>query len=216
MKKAAAYAALDYMPEQGMIGIGTGSTINYFIDALASRKHLLEGTVASSQATAERLKAHGIPVFDLNVVGQLPIYVDGADEVDAYLRLIKGGGGALTREKIIATAAEQFICIADQSKQVDRLGDFPIAIEVIPIARSYVGRQLVKLAGIPKYREGFITDNGNIIIDVYQLDISDPLKMEYLLNNITGIVCHGLFAKRTADKLLLGTETGVHLIKPKI
>ena len=172
-------------------------------------KHLIEGTVASSSATAERLKKHGIPVFDLNAVDSIPVYVDGADESDHQLALIKGGGGALTREKIIAAVADQFICIADDSKYVKTLGEFPLPVEVIPMARSHVGRSLVKLGGDPAYREGFVTDNGNIIIDVYNMNISDPVKLEQEINNITGVVTNGLFAARPADILLMGTSTGV-------
>ncbi|HET8706517.1 MAG TPA: ribose-5-phosphate isomerase RpiA, partial [Pseudomonadales bacterium] len=196
-------------------GVGTGSTANFFIDALADIKHKIEGAVASSEATAQRLKKHGIPVFDLNSVSELPVYVDGADEADGYLALIKGGGGALTREKIVAAVADKFICIADQSKWVSVLGKFPLPVEVIPMARSYVAREIVKLGGDPVYREGFVTDNGNIILDVHNLVIAEPIKLEQQLNNIVGVVTNGLFAARGADVLLLGTAEGVKTILPK-
>lgn len=209
LKQLAAEAAIKYVLEDTVVGVGTGSTVNYFIDALAKIKHLIEGAVASSIATEQRLRAHGIRVFDLSSVNQVPVYIDGADEINERLQIIKGGGGALTREKIIACASNQFICIADNSKRVDLLGTFPLAIEVIPMARSYVARQLVKMGGNPMYRQGFVTDNGNIILDVYNLNFNEPLRLEYELNNITGVVCHGLFAERTADLLLLGTEQGV-------
>ena len=205
-KRRAAIAALDYVQEDSIVGVGTGSTTNYFIDALATIKHKIEGTVASSIATAERLQQHGIPVFELNTINSLSIYVDGADEANAQLQLIKGGGGALTREKIIASVAKQFICIADQSKQVKVLGQFPLAVEVIPMARSYVAREIIKLGGQPEYRESFTTDNGNIILDVHNLNIMQPTELETQLNNIVGIVCHGLFAARGADVLLLGED----------
>jgi len=203
LKKAAAEAAIEYIEDDMIIGVGTGSTVNYFIDALAVVKQKIEGTVASSVATEKRLKAHGIPVLDANVVNQIQIYVDGADEVNPHLQLIKGGGGALTREKIIAAIAGQFICITDHSKQVDILGEFPLPIEVIPMARSYVARQIVKLGGDPVYREGFVTDNGNIIVDVFNLQIMEPLKLESAINNIVGVVTNGLFAARCADLLLV-------------
>ena len=212
MKMAVARAAIEYVKDVPIIGVGTGSTANFFIDALAEIKHLIEGTVASSTATANRLKKHGIPVFDLNAVDNIPVYVDGADEADHQLALIKGGGGALTREKIIAAVAEQFICIADDSKYVKTLGEFPLPVEVIPMARSHVGRSLVKLGGDPAYREDFVTDNGNIIIDVYNMNISDPVKLEQEINNITGVVTNGLFAARPADILLMGTSKGVETI----
>ena len=212
MKMAVARAAIEYVKDVPIIGVGTGSTANFFIDALAEIKHLIEGTVASSTATAERLKKHGIPVFDLNAVDTIPVYVDGADEADHQLALIKGGGGALTREKIIAAVADQFICIADDSKYVKTLGEFPLPVEVIPMARSHVGRSLVKLGGDPAYREGFVTDNGNIIIDVYNMKISDPVKLEQEINNITGVVTNGLFAARPADIFLMGTSKGVETI----
>ncbi|MBL4608179.1 MAG: ribose-5-phosphate isomerase RpiA [Pseudomonadales bacterium] len=213
MKKAVALAAIEYVKDAAIIGVGTGSTANFFIDALAEIKHTFDGAVASSLATAERLKSHGIPVYDLNAVDSVPVYVDGADEADAQLALIKGGGGALTREKIIAAVADKFICIADKSKLVKTLGNFPLPIEVIPMARSHVGRALVKLGGVPAYREDFVTDNGNIIIDVFNLEISDPRSLEQEINNITGVVSNGLFALRPADVLLLGSKQGVETLK---
>jgi ribose 5-phosphate isomerase A len=214
LKQEAAEAALDFIDEpETVVGIGTGSTTNYFIDALLKKKHLIEGVVASSEATAMLLKTHGFPVLDLNVVNNVPFYIDGADEINAQLQMIKGGGGALTREKILAAVAKKFICIADQTKQVDLLGEFPVAIEVIPMARSYVAREVVKLGGGPVYRQGFVTDNGNIILDIHNLPILEPLQLEATLNQITGVVCHGLFAHRPADVLLLGTERGVAVVK---
>lgn len=213
LKQQAAQAALDFIQEESIIGIGTGSTVNYFIDALVAKKHLVEGCISSSNATSERLKAHGFSVFDLNVVSYVPLYFDGTDEINADLQMIKGGGGALTREKILAAASRKFICIADQTKKVDLLGEFPVAVEVIPMARSYVAREIVKLNGDPVYRQGFVTDNGNIILDVYNLEIIEPLKLEDCLNQITGVVCHGLFARRSADVLLLGTEKGVQVFE---
>ncbi|MDF2867581.1 MAG: ribose-5-phosphate isomerase [Gammaproteobacteria bacterium] len=209
LKQIAAEAAVKYIPDDAVIGVGTGSTVNYFIDALAAIKNRIEGTVASSIATEQRLKSHGIRVFDLNTVSQVPIYIDGADEINQRLQMIKGGGGALTREKILACASEKFICVADVSKQVDLLGTYPLAVEVIPMARSYVARQLVKMGGNPTYRQGFITDNGNIILDVYNLNLHEPLRLESALNNITGVVCHGLFAERAADLLILATDQGI-------
>ena len=209
MKKMVAEAALEYVESGTVIGIGTGSTANHFIDCLASIKHKIEGTVASSEASAERLKSHGIPVLDLNSAGELSVYIDGADESNHYLHLIKGGGGALTREKIVAAASRKFVCIADDSKLVDVLGTFPLPIEVIPMARSMVARELVKRGGQPVYREGFVTDNGNIILDIHNMDIMEPVTLEEDLNNIPGIVTVGLFARRPADVLLLGTEDGV-------
>lgn len=209
MKQAAALAALDYISEDSIVGVGTGSTANYFIEALASIKHKIEATVASSVVTEKKLKSLGMPVIDLNSASRVAVYVDGTDEVNDYLQLIKGGGGAHTREKIIATVAEKFVCIADQGKKVDVLGQFPLPIEIIPMARSYVGRQLVRLGADPEYRQGFITDNGNIILDVRYLDFSQPIHLEQTLNNITGVVSVGLFAMRSADVLLLGTDSGV-------
>ena len=205
LKKQAAEAALPFIQNDDIVGVGTGSTIQYFIDALATIKSKIKGAVASSKATAAELKKNNIPLFDLNADGPLPIYIDGADEFNSHLQLIKGGGGALTREKIIATASHKFICIVDESKQVEILGKFPLPIEVIPMARAYVARQLVKLGGSPVYRENFITDNGNVILDVYNLDLADPLAMEKSLNNITGVVTNGLFAARSADKILIAT-----------
>ncbi len=212
MKKRAAEAALQYVEENTVIGVGTGSTVNYFIDALARLKYPIEGAVSSSAMTTERLKACRIPVLDLNGAGPLPLYVDGADEVDRHLRMIKGGGGALTREKIAAAASEKFVCIADQSKLVDVLGAFPLPVEVIPMARSYVGRELLKRGGQPVLRENFITDNGNLILDVYNLHILEPAQLEAEWNNIPGIVTVGLFAQRPADVLLLGTAEGVEVM----
>ncbi len=209
MKIAVAKAALEYVQTGEVIGVGTGSTANAFIDALAAIKHKIEGAVASSKATAERLKGHGIPVLDLNDTGDLSLYVDGADEATQHLYLIKGGGGALTREKIIAGASRKFVCIADESKLVDVLGAFPLPIEVIPMARSFVARQLVKLGGTPVLRENFTTDNGNVILDVRGLEMLEPPRLEAELNNIPGVVTNGLFALRPADVLLLGTPQGV-------
>jgi ribose 5-phosphate isomerase A len=213
MKKAAAQAALAYVETGSIIGIGTGSTANHFIDLLAGIKGRIEGTVASSVASAERLKKHGIPVFDLNAVGDLSLYVDGADESSHHLHLIKGGGGALTREKIVAAASKKFVCIADETKLVDVLGKFPLPVEVIPMARSYVARQVVKLGGQPVLREGFTTDNGNVILDVHNLKIMNPVELEAKLNNIVGVVTNGLFALRPADVLILGTPSGAKTLK---
>ena len=213
MKKAAAQAALEYVETGSIIGIGTGSTANHFIDLLAGIKGKIEGTVASSNASAERLKKHAIPVFDLNAAGDLSLYVDGADESTRHLHLIKGGGGALTREKIVAAASKKFICIADESKLVDVLGKFPLPVEVIPMARSYVARQIVKLGGQPVLREGFTTDNGNLILDVHNLKIMNPVELEAKLNNIVGVVTNGLFALRPADVLILGTPNGAKTLK---
>lgn len=219
LKQAVAKAAVDYiaprLDSRSIVGVGTGSTANYFIDYLADYQNDFDGAVASSEATAERLKSHGIPVYDLNAVGEIEFYVDGADETNQRLELIKGGGGALTREKIVAAVAKTFICIADDSKKVDILGDFPLPVEVIPMARSHVGREIVKLGGDPAYRDGFTTDNGNIIIDIHNLDISRPIVMEEKLNNVVGIVTNGLFARRPADLLLLGTSEGVKTIERK-
>lgn len=212
-KKQVAYAALEYVKQDTIIGVGTGSTANHFIDALATIKHKIEGTVASSEATAKRLKSHGIPVYDLNGVNEISIYVDGADESNHYLHLIKGGGGALTREKIVAAVAKSFICIADDSKLVDVLGKFPLPVEVIPMARSYVAREIVKLGGRPVWRENFVTDNGNLILDVHNLQIAEPIKLETALNQIVGVVTNGLFAQRPADVLLLGSDNGVKTLK---
>lgn len=211
-KRAAAEAAIQHIPVGCMVGVGTGSTANYFIDALAKIKHKIEGAVASSDATAQRLKSHGIEVFDLNNVVDLPVYIDGADEITKHLHMIKGGGGALTREKIVAAVARKFICITDQSKLVNILGNFPLPIEVIPMARSYIAREIVQLGGQPALRQGFITDNGNVILDVHGLQIMNPVELEGILNQITGVVTNGLFARRSADLLLLGTDQGVRTV----
>ena len=215
MKKAAAEAAIDYVDVGMIVGVGTGSTANHFIDALAAIKGKIDGTVASSEASAARLRGHGIPVMDLNEAGSLALYVDGADEANEYLHLIKGGGGALTREKIVAAASEQFVCIADDSKLVKILGKFPLPVEVIPMARSYVARQLVKLGGQPELREGFTTDNGNIILDVHNLEIMEPLKLEQEINMLAGVVTVGIFADRPADVLILGGANGVQTLHSK-
>jgi len=212
LKKLVAEAALEYVEVGTVVGVGTGSTANYFIDALAGIKHKIDGAVASSVGSGDRLKAHGIPVLDLNDAGQLSVYIDGADESTQHLHLIKGGGGALTREKIVAGASRKFVCIADESKLVDRLGAFPLPIEVVPMARSFVARELVSRGGQPVLRDGFTTDNGNVILDVQNLDIMDPVKMENELNNIPGVVTVGLFAIRPADVLLLGTANGVRTL----
>lgn len=217
LKQAVAKAALDHvaprLDRDSVIGVGTGSTANFFIDYLAEIRNDFDGAVASSDATAERLKSHGIPVYDLNSVSELEFYVDGADETNDRLELIKGGGAALTREKIVAAVARTFVCIADESKQVDILGAFPLPVEVIPMARSHVGREIVKLGGDPVYREGVTTDNGNIIIDIHNMDLSRPIEMEERLNQIVGVVTNGLFARRPADLLLLGTSEGVRTVE---
>lgn len=209
LKKLAAEAAVQFIENDMILGVGTGSTVHYFIDALKPVKSKIEGAVPTSSDTAEKLKALSIPIIDLNSVSELPLYVDGADEINASKQMIKGGGGALTQEKIVASVSKKFVCIADQSKQVELLGQFPVAIEVIPMARSYVARELVKLGGTPVYRQGYTTDNGNVLLDVHNLHLIDPFKMEQLINNIAGVVCNGIFARRTADVLVLGTETGV-------
>ncbi len=211
-KEQAAEAALDYIQPGDVVGIGSGSTVNCFIDALASIKGKIDGAVASSEASAERLRNHHIPALDLNQVGALPVYVDGADEATRHLHLIKGGGGALTREKIVAQAAEKFVCIADQGKLVDRLGAFPLPIEVIPMAQSLVAREMFRFGGQPVLRADFITDNGNIILDIRNLDIENPVDMERRMNQIPGVVTVGLFTLRGADVLLLGTDSGVRKI----
>ena len=211
MKKQAAKAAMDYV-EGGVVGVGTGSTVNHFIDFLATVKGRIDGAVSSSEASTERMKAHGIPVLDLNAAGELALYVDGADESNRQLQLIKGGGGALTREKIVAGASKRFVCIADASKLVDVLGKFPLPVEVIPMARSHVARQLVKLGGTPVWREGFVTDNGNLILDVHHLEIAEPIKLEQEINGIAGVVTVGIFAMRPADVLILGTERGAETL----
>lgn len=209
MKKAVAKAALEHVVFDSIIGIGTGSTANHFIDSLAAIKHKIKGAVASSVASAQRLQGHGIEVFDLNEVSEIAVYVDGADETNKRMHLIKGGGGALTREKIVAAASKKFVCIVDETKIVDVLGAFPLPVEVIPMARSYVARELVKLGGDPVYRDGFVTDNGNVILDVHNLQIQQPTELEARLNNIVGVVTNGLFALRPADVVLIGTPTGV-------
>lgn len=217
LKQSVAKAAIDYitpkLESNSIVGVGTGSTANYFIDYLAGIKGYFNGTVASSEASAQRLKDHGIPVYDLNEVDQMVVYVDGADETDAGLNLIKGGGAALTREKIVAAVADEFVCIADQSKWVECLGQFPLPVEVIPMARSHVARQLVNLGGDPVYRKGVVTDNGNIILDVHNMQIKKPAELEKAINAIVGVVCNGLFASRSADVLLLATDGGVKEIK---
>ncbi len=218
MKKMAARKAFEYveslLDRDTIIGVGTGSTANFFIQELAKISKKIEGTVASSSESEKRLKALGIPVFDLNSAGEVRIYVDGADEANEHLQLIKGGGAALTREKIIAAASQEFVCIADETKLVPILGKFPLPIEVIPMARSHVGRQIVKLGGDPVYRENCVTDNGNHIIDVYNLEILEPKKLEQEINQITGVVTNGLFAERSANLLILGTNSGIKSINP--
>jgi len=213
MKKAAGWAALEYVEKDSIVGVGTGSTVNHFIYALATIKADIEGAVSSSEASTAKLKQLGIPVFDLNSVDKLSVYVDGADEINGHMDMIKGGGAALTREKIVAAVADKFICIVDNTKQVDVLGNFPLPVEVIPMARSYVARELVKLGGDPVYREGVVTDNGNVILDVYNLKILNPKELEVQINAIVGVVTNGLFANRGADVLLVGTPEGVKTIK---
>ena len=217
LKQAVAQAALDYIRPQleddTVLGIGTGSTANLFIDGLAAIRGRINATVASSEASAERLRSHGIPVYDLNSVDQVDFYIDGADESNSALQLIKGGGAALTREKIVTAVAREFICIADQSKLVHTLGQFPLPVEVIPMARGHVARELVKMGGDPVYREGVVTDNGNVILDVFNFSIPQPLATEEKINNITGVVSNGLFAHKPADVLLLGTTAGVRTLR---
>lgn len=213
LKKAVAAAALAYVERGEILGVGTGSTANFFIDALAAIREDIPGAVASSQATADRLKRIGIDVVELNSVGSISVYVDGADEINSALEMIKGGGAALTREKIVAAVARKFVCICDSSKQVQQLGTFPLPVEVIPMARSYVARELVKLGGSPVYRDGVVTDNGNVILDVWNLNIAVPRQMEERINNIVGVVTNGLFALRPADVLLVGGVGGVKTIK---
>ncbi len=208
LKKAAAWAALEFVNENTIVGVGTGSTVNHFIDALGSVKDTLIGAVSSSEASTEKLKALGIEVFELNEVSSLDVYVDGADEINPHNEMIKGGGAALTREKIVAAVAKQFVCIVDETKEVTTLGAFPLPVEVIPMARSYVARELVKLGGDPVYREGVITDNGNVILDVHNLDISNAKELELTINQIVGVVTNGLFAHRGADKVIIGTKNG--------
>ncbi len=215
LKQAAALAALEEVPPDAIVGVGTGSTVNHFIDGLASLRDRIAGAVSSSEASSARLKAVGIEVFDLNAVDELQVYVDGADEVTRHLHMTKGGGGALTREKIVAAVAHRFVCIADQSKLVGRLGHFPVPIEVIPMARSHVARQIVRLGGQPVLRSGFVTDNGNVILDVRNLDILDPLELEDAMTRITGVVTCGLFAHRGADVLLLAGSDGVQRLLPE-
>lgn len=212
LKRAVAQAAIAYVPADCIVGVGTGSTANFFIDELAKIKHKLRGAVASSEASAKRLQGHGIEVISLNDAGELPVYVDGADEVTRHLHMMKGGGGALTREKIVAAASKKFVCVCDASKLVEVMGKFPLPIEVIPMARSYVAREVVKLGGHPQLREGFTTDNGNIILDVRGLQILNPVELETALNHLPGVVTNGLFARRGADVLLLGTPEGVQTI----
>ena len=211
-KKLAAVAAVDYIQIGDVVGVGTGSTANYFIDALAKLKYDIDGAVASSEASAKRLQSHGIRILDLNSAGQLPIYIDGADEATEQKSLIKGGGGALTREKIVANASDKFICIADDSKLVGALGNFPLPVEVIPMARSSAARQLVKLGGVPELRENFTTDNGNMILDVHNLNIQEPIKMELEISAMGGVVTVGIFAIRPADVLLLGGDQGLQTL----
>jgi len=212
-KKAAAEAAIEYVKPGAVLGVGTGSTVNHFIDALAARRIEIAGAVSSSEASTKRLRSHGIEVLDLNQVDEIPVYVDGADESNHLLQLIKGGGGALTREKIIAAASRQYVCIADSSKLVDVLGRFPLPVEVIPMARSFVARQLVALGGRPELRVGFTTDNGNVILDVHGLEIAEPIRLEREINDIPGVVTNGLFALRPADVLLLGCDDGVRTLR---
>jgi len=213
LKQAAAREAIKYVVEDAVVGVGSGSTADFFIDELAKIKNRITGAVASSEKTAARLKGYGIRVQDLNSVDELPVYIDGADEITEHLHMIKGGGGALTREKIVAAVAKKFVCIADESKLVPVLGEFPLPVEVIPMARGYCARQMVKLGGNPKLREGFTTDNGNIIIDVFGLKILNPVELEAKINNIPGVVTNGLFALRGADVLLLATKSGVKTTK---
>ncbi|WPA91238.1 ribose-5-phosphate isomerase RpiA [Providencia zhijiangensis] len=213
LKKAVGWAALEYVKPGTIVGVGTGSTASHFIDALATMKGQIEGAVSSSEASTQKLKSLGIPVFDCNSVDSLDVYVDGADEVDGNMNMIKGGGAALTREKIVSAIAKTFVCIVDQSKLVGVLGKFPLPVEVIPMARSYVARELVKLGGQPVYRENVVTDNGNVILDVHNLEILDPVALENKINGIAGVVTVGLFANRGADVVLMGTAEGVKTIK---
>lgn len=213
MKKAAAIKALEFVKNDTIVGVGTGSTVNHFIEALSAKKDQILGAVSSSEESSKRLKALGIEIFDLNNVDAIDVYVDGADEITEHMHMIKGGGAALTREKIVAAVAKTFICIADESKQVPMLGKFPLPVEVIPMARSYVARELVKLGGDPVYRQGIITDNGNVILDVYNLEIINPKQLESDINALVGVVTNGLFAHRGADILIVGTEDGAKIIK---
>lgn len=212
MKKQAAWAALQYVPRGTIVGVGTGSTVNHFIDALASIKNEIKGAVSSSVASTDKMRALGIPVFDLNDIDGFSVYVDGADEINPHKHMIKGGGAALTREKIVAAVADKFVCIVDTSKEVAVLGKFPLPVEVIPMARNYVARELTKLGGRPVWREAVVTDNGNVILDVHGLHITDPLALEQQLNQITGVVCHGIFAARAADIVLVGSPNGTRHI----
>ena len=213
MKKNAAWAALEFIPRHTVVGVGTGSTVNHFIDALASIKHDIKGAVSSSVQSTEKLQALGIPVLDLNSIDSFSVYVDGADEINAQKHMIKGGGAALTREKIVAAVADSFICIVDETKQVNTLGKFPLPVEVIPMASSYVARELTKLGGRPVLRSGVTTDNGNVILDVHDLAISQPEQLEQQINNIVGVVTNGIFAKRAANMVLVGTAEGTKVIR---
>jgi ribose 5-phosphate isomerase A len=216
MKRAVARAAVQYVVDDAVIGVGSGSTANFFIDELGGCRNRIRGAVASSERTAERLRRHGIPLFDLNEIEALPVCIDGADEVTAGFAMIKGGGGALTREKIVAAVSRRFVCIADASKLVPQLGAFPLPVEVIPMARAHVAREIARLGGRPRLREGFVTDNGNVVLDVGGLSIADPAGLEERLNNIVGVVTNGLFALRGADVILLGTPDGVRtLLRPE-
>ncbi len=215
LKQAVAREAIRYVVDGAVIGVGSGSTAHFFIDELAKMKNRIAGAVASSEKTAERLKRHGIRLLDLNGVDELPVYIDGADEITEHLAMIKGGGGALTREKVVAAVAKKFVCIADESKLVPVLGKFPLPVEVTPMARAYVARQMVRLGGQPKLREGFVTDNGNIVLDVWGLSILNPVELETAINNVTGVVTNGLFARRGADVLLLGNQSGVKTMTRK-
>ncbi|MBE0457581.1 ribose-5-phosphate isomerase RpiA [Pseudoalteromonas sp. KG3] len=208
LKKAAAWAALEFVKEGTIVGVGTGSTVNHFIDALGTVKDTIAGAVSSSDASTEKLKALGIEVYELNDVDSLDVYIDGADEINALNEMIKGGGAALTREKIVSAVAKQFVCIVDETKIVDTLGEFPLPVEVIPMARSYVARELLKLGGDPVYRQGVVTDNGNVILDVHNLSISQAKDLELTINQIVGVVTNGLFAQRGADKVIIGTKNG--------
>jgi ribose 5-phosphate isomerase A len=213
LKQLVAREALKHVVEDAVVGVGSGSTVNFFIDQLATIKGRIDGAVAASEASTERLKKHGIRVFDLNSVNELPIYIDGADEVTEHLHMIKGGGGALTREKITAAVAKKFVCICDASKLVPVLGKFPVPVEVIPMARSYVGREIVKMGGHPRLREGFVTDNGNVVLDCHGLTLLDPPRTESELNQLAGVVTNGIFARRPADVLLLAEASGVKTFK---
>lgn len=214
LKKMVAQKAIDYIENDMIIGVGSGSTVTFLIEELSKIKHRIDACVASSVETAARLKAKGIPVIDMNVAPQIPLYIDGADEINPRGEMKKGGGGALTREKILATYAQKFLCLVDESKYVQYWGDFPVAVEVIPMARSAVARGLIKLKGSPSYREGFITDNGNLILDVYQLELLEPKKLEQYINQIVGVVENGIFANRVADEVLMGTQEGVKVWRP--